>query len=221
MTVRLQTIRETRMSVDWNTFESHDNFPEICRCQEMEFQLQERHATSASSSLDLVEHSRKRSKMEWFVKVIQLVLVTLLISNLVAVIFVAVVGFLLILDASESDDRIRSYKAILITGMSIVTITSLLFYSLAILATFKHYIKILLVFIILNIIMMIMVGIKTDSSQSYLNLTYHSIVTLIALIFCRLVKSGCVWQTNWYQLIPEFEFQVLNLKWISNHWTID
>lgn len=158
----------------------------------MEFQLQERHVASVSSTLDLVEDSRKRkSKSYWFAKVVQLILVTLLFSNLVAVIFVAVIGFMLVLDASESDERINSYKAILIGGLSILTIASLLFYSLAILATFKHWIKTLLIFTALNIVMMIMIGIKTDSSQSYLNLIYHSVVTVVALIFCRILRSNC------------------------------
>lgn len=146
---------------------------------------------SVSSSLDLVQTSKKRSKIYWFVKVLQLTLITLLFSNLVAVIFVAVVGVMLILDASETDEKVHSYKPLLIGGMSILTITSLLFYSLSIIATFKHWIKILFMFIVLNIIMMIMIGIKTDSSKSYLNLIYHSAVTLVALLFCRMVKSGC------------------------------
>lgn len=159
--------------------------------QNMEFELEERHGISVSSSLDLVETSKRKSKVYWFIKGLQLTLITLLLSNLVAVIFVAVVGVIVILDASETDEKVHSYKPLLIGGMSILTVTSLLFYSLAILATFKHWIKILLIFIILNIIMMIMIGIKTDSSKSYLNLIYHSVVTIIALIFCRMVKSGC------------------------------
>lgn len=160
------------------------------------FQLEERHVVSVSSSLDLVQTSRKKSKVYWLIKVLQLALVTLLFSNLVAVIFVAVVGVMLILDASETDEKVHSYKPLLIGGMSILTITSLLFYSLAIISTFKYWIKILFVFVVLNIIMMIMIGIKTDSSKSYLNLIYHSAVTAIALIFCRMVKSGCKLSEN-------------------------
>lgn len=159
----------------------------------MEFPLQEMPATTGSSSSALVDgKKRNRTKTYWFVKGVEITLITLLFSNLVAVIFVAVAGYILVLDASEIDTRLRSYKKLLIGGMSILTIISVLFYSFAIIATFKQWIKILIIFIILNIIMMVMIGIKTDSSQSYLNLIYHSVVTFTALIFCRIIKCGCV-----------------------------